>query len=129
MTRKLDALFAERVLGCNVEWVEVWPRCECGHREHSNDADSNMDGDLWHYTESLDAAWQGVERTNAETLTLDRMADEWDCELYGPCTYERGEPMSEWATSGRAPTPALAIVLACLRAVGVAEQEIEEARK
>jgi hypothetical protein len=107
--RKLDALFAERVLG-----LKVHPTL--GYEEH------NMlpPIPLRPYTSSLDAAWEGVERCArgedpAAILTFYRHPDQLMVEL---CDRGRGR-----ATDN----PALAIVLACLRAVGCSEEDIAAA--
>ena len=62
--RRLDALFAERVLGCKVRDRS----CGCYHLDHAqrNDEDFVVSAGLPSYTTSLDAAWQGVERLLAQ---------------------------------------------------------------
>jgi len=103
------------------------PRCRCeDHRDHSDDR-----GDLLAFTESLDAAWQGVERLAEahKTFRLQGFSG-------GQCDMQLGLRWHADKSSlgfmpdvqgGPAPTPALAIVLACLRASGVSEEEIQAA--
>lgn len=113
MSRKLDALFAERVLGHRLVASFV------GDDIPLEEMPSLSLRDVRPYTTSLDAAWEGVEKLDIRTLSMARdSGGDW---CYSQCHTEYGH----W---GIAPHPALAIVLACLRAVGVTEEEIEEAK-
>lgn len=133
--RKLDALFAERVLGCKPLWVEDWVYCGCGDGFlHSASSSTTV---LDEYTTSLDAAWEGVEKLDADwNFHLFRVENGdlgtgWHAELsdHRPSGLPEDEAYGGRWIVHRAtdPTPALAIVLACLRAVGVSEEEIREA--
>ena len=124
MSRRLDALFAERVMGMLVTdlgWVHP-----PGSYVMASARDAVAEC-VPCYTQDLSAAWEGVETVG------------W-CELSGPHRgavaegregyWARVEP---WDAAGRdsvdvhAGTPALAVVLACLQAVGVGEEEIADA--
>ena len=111
MSRKLDALFAERVLG--------WNRIR-------NDDDHPFGPETPSFTTSLDAAWQGVEK--AETTIDDRpvilkfrqVGGEWSL-FWG---FDKNE---EFIWVHGCSTPALALTKALLLAAGVSEEEIREA--
>ncbi len=108
--RRLDALFAERVLGLIVEDGRIATgRTYPPHHK-----------DLPHYTRSLDAAW---EATN----------DGWCCrQVNGDFNFvyaaevvrHHGHGDHEKFTAQAECHPAEALVLACLRAVGVPEDEL-----
>jgi hypothetical protein len=147
--RRLDALFAERVLGLKVD-----------HPKAAIYISGQPPRDLWfytgpgelelalpHYTTSLDAAWEGVEKLTVKSVVgepergdfflLDRLgyrcceADEDGVHGQYRVTLQVRDNETDkldWIHV-TADHPALAIVLACLRAVGVTEQEIEEASK
>ena len=122
MTRKLDALFAEKVLG----WEQVNGMWRSVHRPLvktdplTYSGFSFYESGLPHFTTSLDTAWSGVEKLRLN-LTLDRCPD-GTVDVYGENSDSKGE-------ASDCGTPALAIVLACLRAVGVSEQAIDEAQR
>ena len=109
MSRKLDALFAERVLG--------WTHHPGGCAESDPDCMLDSFGDhryAGYYTTSLDAAWEGVEKLGWQYVDLD-------------CLSASGT----WMVNNeynQAKDPAEALVLACLRAVGVTKAEIEAAQ-
>ena len=140
VSRKLDALFAERVLGLKRlrgNWtnvfgsfsVERWvPRdspdeVDCEWEETINGGRLKFPGiELPPYTTSLDAAWAGVAAVRpGRLISVDFVdtADGWCCELSTNSTIGSAEFVAH---------PAEALVLAALRAVGVPEAEIEEAR-
>ena len=121
MSRKLDALFAERVLGLEVE-VRQFPRSTfLGGGTVSDYA--AMDGWLPSYTSSLDAAWAGVEkRRGSELFTHHFSLSYEDTGMY------RAEfifPRDGQAFKVFDSEPALALVKACLLAVGVSQEEID----
>ena len=135
MSRRLDALYAERVLGCTPRTYRnpehgalVGPECGCEDHGHWDER-CDRGSDLPLYSEDLDAAWGGVEKVG------------W-CELSGPHRgaesdgregyWARVEPCDAAGHDSvdvHAVSPALAVVLACLRAVGVSEEEIAAARE
>lgn len=174
--RKLDALFAERVLGCRVHygpdpcpvckgtkieptstayawrvpidgpspgyyhakagdpcfqckgkgevnWNGDGPVCRCKGANHDDDR-----GDLNYYTTSLDAAWEGVEKTGWGEVTGPFAGRAPDRRYQADIQRSDSPHPESWITT-TAPHPALAIVLACLRAVGTSEEEIEEAQR
>lgn len=126
MSRRLDALFAERVLGCKPAWQAVdgpneAPLCQCGNYSHGYGAC------LPHYTTDLSVAWEGVEHIldKDSNATFSLLAHYWS-------KYEARFRFKEIGESAEGHTnddsPAFAIVLACLRAVGVSEEKIKEAQ-
>jgi hypothetical protein len=113
--RRLDALFAERVLG------RVVFRSTTG-------------GDVWFeedmnpipaYTRSLDAAWSGVATLQDKGFNRVKLISdsEWaDGQQHYAIIYDdNDEPPKEWEYCSH---PAEALVLACLRAVGCSEEEL-----
>jgi hypothetical protein len=115
--RKLDALFAEKVLG------RVFLDDGSGNLFEASDGHK---GDaLPHYTRSLDAAWWGAMYYlghNVELWSLD-FADSGGNEptwtIRGGKVFKKDE---DWEVEGEAEHPAEALVIACLRAVG---EEVE----
>lgn len=107
--RRLDALFAERVLGHDIfDWTE--------QPVHGVDYWSRMvAGPLPKYTRRLDLAWEGATeyREVAGPFAEDG--------LFRATTYT-DEPTP---FVGTADHPAEALVLACLRAVGCSEEELQ----
>lgn len=107
MSRALDALFAERVMGWPLADGSAWD--ESGTR-------------LFSPSTSLDDAWKGVERLA-------------DGSTFHPALSRQGSPMGEvWAFSIREvyavdTSPARAITRACLLAAGCTPEEIAEAEK
>jgi hypothetical protein len=169
MSRRLDALFAERVLGCKVRygygpdpcpvckgskiapkaehyvrahrtadphvediyvkagdpcgqcggkgevsWFGDGPFCRCEkYGQHNDDR-----AELLSYTTSLDAAWQGAPvGLNVVQLSSSAVAMLTNGGMQPPDFLSPAE------------RPAMAVVLCRLRAVGVSEEEIEEARQ
>lgn len=123
--RRLDALFAEKVLGCNSHEYEADVYCACPNFDHNIDVEGHVA--LAHYTRSLDAAWEGA--TRFAPILLTKPSTEWRAWIkvqwgdhiatpkgIGPCV------MAE--VIARADHPAEALVLACLRAVGGGEEEL-----
>lgn len=117
MSRRLDALFAERVLG----EVRTDPGVRC-----PSDINRLSPGGCWvcysdpwepgdwrpmKYTQSLDAAWLGVEKVgNWAYVDFDHLS-----------------ACNEWMCNGaQGVTPAAALVRACLLAVGVSQEEIDD---
>ena len=113
--RRLDALFAERVL--------------------KNDIRDDM-CITPHYTRSLDAAWEGFVRLRAIADDPYRGLSFHECPKGDSCqgwfagifSGDDGDdiigPLGT-ACDGHADHPAEALVLACLRAVGVEESELQ----
>lgn len=58
--REMDALVAEKVMGCKVEWIQFAPFCRCGYTcnyTHSpRDRDSQLSGTLHNYSTDIAAA-------------------------------------------------------------------------
>jgi len=131
VSRRLDALFAERVLGCSVamrtdQYGHIHEECGCKPMKHVDESYDYVPA-LAPYSENLSAAWGGVEKVG------------W-CELSGPHRgavsdgrepyWARVEPRDaavDDSVDVHAGSPAMAVVLACLRAVGVSEEEIAAA--
>ena len=126
--RRLDALFAEGVMGCKVIFgaysVDGQKRGECGCPGHKHgewdESDMSHYPTLPHYTRSLDAAWEGAEtlckRTGPPEVGLVGLRFGGASDLAYHATVS-GTPVG-------APHPAEALVLACLRAVGCSEEEL-----
>lgn len=129
--RRLDALFAERVLGCKV--VYDWslpnkdhdPGCGCNGNPHSNSNTALGDTGSWdlaYYTRSLDAAWEGGLFCHVSYSDNPAMPKYLAMASTGGRDRQRGEPFA--TGEGRSDDhPAEALVLACLLAVGVSEDE------
>ena len=94
--RRLDALFAERVMGVHNPGL-TWP--------------------LPPYTRSLDAAWEGATKLSYLSLSVAKMSSG----IRADVSLE-SDPECEFVES--ASHPAEALVLACLCAVGVEESEL-----
>jgi hypothetical protein len=108
MSRKLDALFAERVLGLTVHH-------SIGYEVHPNLTLPPVP--LRSYTTSLDAAWPH----GWSFVGVEGNPDDY-------CATVREEDFGEEFV-GKAETPALALVIAMCRARGITEREINEARR
>jgi len=122
--RKLDALFAERVLG------DPKPDWQCKHN-----LDRSSPGRAWvcvsdphecehdwrpaKFTTSLDAAWPGVEKLDAPTFVKFWFGYE-DRDI-------RAEIDTDSTYEGIGDHPALALVKARLLSVGVTQEEIDAA--
>ena len=127
MTRKLDALFAERVL----EW-EFHPIGECRscgtdiYKWTETDKVCRMHADR--YTQSLDAAWEGVE--NSPDLRIALETWENDDGRWYKATAGRRVTENAYKDIGFAPIEnkaALAVVRVLLLAYGVTGEEIRDA--
>ena len=124
--RRLDALFAERVLGCKIEYDNDGdPCCRCTldvlaapHGQH--DSDGPFWPEIQCYTRSLDAAWEGADRHGWDVSLTTRgrldMFTTVDVIGYESDTHGHSREVAH---------PAEALVLACLRAVGVEESELQ----
>ena len=107
--RRLDALFAERVLGTyDPQEMETAP----GHVT----AD-----ELPPYTRSLDAAWEGAANLRGELFSYGIELGWQDGLSVAVMVF----PRDGLRYSCSATHPAEALVLACLRAVGVEESELQ----
>lgn len=107
MSRRLDVLFAERVLGKKAEFTNAYSTPE--EWWESDEASSDP---LREYTTNLSAAWGGVEKLGR-------------CEERCDAMIRVGVQLLTQPVG----SPAMAVVLACLRAVGVSEEEIAAARE
>ncbi len=113
--RRLDALFAERVLGNTEEHASFTSSCHvCG-------GDSSH---LPRYTRSLDAAWEGAKQRGL-AFGIETVGEDWSCRACIGARHSYVMEMPQYEAT--APHPAEALVLACLRAVGVSEEEIGDA--
>lgn len=122
--RRLDALFAEKVLGCEI-YTMPYQDLLSGEpvREPMIQRGDQHLGGLPLYTRSLDAAWAGMNESCSSWALYRRdqrpRPERYDyiAEIHrGPDTF-----------TGSGSHPAEALVLACLRAVGVPEEELQEA--
>ena len=115
--RRLDALFAEKVLGCKVAVDPLDGESILFQIEH----------DLWGkipaYTRSLDAAWEGA--TKIGFFSLEYFADTRKTTANVEPAHIHFRKDGEHGQSGSIDHPAEALVLACLRAVGVSEEELK----
>lgn len=98
--RRLDAMFAERVLGIEVD--------DAPHK----------------YTQSLDAAWSGVERTMHRGLFADALFN-MKSGSHSPWVVSFSFARSMHSVTATGATPAIAVVKACLLACGVTQEEID----
>ena len=122
--RRLDALFAERVLGCKVKWwqrakgdkLEPGCRCNSNSPHGSTDGHGDMDPALAEFTCSLDAAWEGLKR-HGEAFQLRCFKDGTNV---AKVDSREGREYGHLSDDH----PAEALVLACLRAVGCSEEEL-----
>ena len=105
--RELDALVAEKVMGLRIGKFQADHCDDCGPERYST---------------SIAAAWEGVEKMRArdERLTFFEMGSEPKGKLYY-CQFDFWkEPDAAYATAtAKDPSPARAICLAALKAVGV----------
>ena len=116
--RRLDALFAERVLGCKVDCSSATPYCDCADPgKHGGDNDGLR---LAHYTRSLDAAWEGATHLRGELFTYEIGMTWMDGSVRSMIRFPR-DGVHHHADASH---PAEALVLACLRAVGVGESDL-----
>ena len=99
--RRLDALFAERVL--------------------KNDIRDDM-CITPHYTRSLDAAWEGMVKIHLDYSETRKI---WDDTADGSDPYGALIEGAKGSGYAKASHPAEALVLACLRAVGYSEEELK----
>lgn len=127
--RELDALVAEKVMGCKIDrsYVEGWPnwiggpryRCGCGNYAHACGDDDIAEPLLNFYSTDIAAAWEVVERIKhlkdpdpMEVWIYETRSKGVTCEVYwdlGSRLAGRGQ-----VTAATAP---LAICLAALQAV------------
>lgn len=109
--RELDALVAERVMG----WTRLPITPEWTHERWRNPADQNVWLTTPHYSESIAAAWQVVERLQQEGFDVavtvggdwPKWNHLWFCRIGGIAEVEEA-----------APSVSLAICRAALAAVG-----------
>ncbi len=119
--RRLDALFAEYVIGHEVQGacsatVDYYETAEHGSAAVNESRFTSM-VPLRTYTRSLDAAWEGAEMLD-QPLSL-MWSSVQGCDVEISTTDDQ-----EFGVNAQASHPAEALVLACLRAVGVDEKEL-----
>ena len=123
--RRLDQLFAERVLGIKPHKQIPCPDYKPG--DTMSCAVYHYEGHHlgWicpHYTRSLDAAWEGLlaaSERHVDTFSCGWRVDECWGKPHRDCMALIGAGAPSWAFH-----PAEALVLACLRAVGCSEEEL-----
>jgi hypothetical protein len=75
--RALDALVAEKILGCTVKWFGDEPACECNEdRPHAH-----MDGTLRNFSTDIAAAWEVVGKFGYCYLWNHPGIGGWECKL------------------------------------------------
>ena len=131
--REMDALVAEKVMGCSVmrenyhrtlgdggKWE--WLRCGCIGGPHNYRDDTARDGMLVYYSTDISAAWEVVEKMGALGWKFGMVQDGtlWDVNTYNPdvrpsCAFCGHTPSG--AINASAPTVPLAICRAALKAV------------
>lgn len=117
--RRLDALFAEKVLG-----LAVFEDRGCMVYVSYSGGDYSSVDRLPPYTRSLDAAWEGVTKLQADGFNVVKLVSdsEWQAhQQYYAVIYNDDEPTPDFTYCDH---PAEALVLACLRAVGCSEEEL-----
>jgi hypothetical protein len=125
--RELDALIAEKVMGCNVYCVDpnynykdpakMW-RCDCpgansiGDRPH---ADDGFDGEIKPYSTDIAAAWKVVEkmRESHQWIRIECFDGKWEAGPVEVC----GEDYIDNNVESLVSAPH-AICLAALKAIG-----------
>jgi hypothetical protein len=115
---EMDALVAERVLGCSVEWrahlgvvpLGKWPRCACPGSPHRDVYEEGLTGHVATFSDDINSAWRVVAHLAAGPwrVTIGRNAETWTVE-FDTAHYAPGAPPC--ATAGTAP---LAICRAAL---------------
>jgi len=126
--RRLDALFAEKVLGCKILKDDSGDFV-CGCADAIDFPHGSKDGDgapIWPeiraYTRSLDAAWEGMQQLHLDYSENRKI---WDDTGDGSKPYGALIEGAKGKGFAKADHPAEALVLACLRAVGVSEEELK----
>lgn len=128
--RELDALVAEKVMGCRVQHWSGYNspgtyRCGCGvvcaYPHGVKDREGQLDGDLAYYSTDIAAAWEVVEKLRERGLHLDinnRQACDGVDDMGGAWWAEFAS--ADYAVGGQAfaDTAPLAICRAALAAVG-----------
>lgn len=108
--REIDALVAEKVMGCSVTRVGY---CGCSGSPHTDD-----EGYPLAHSTSIEAAWEVVEKLkNRKPLTVFNLTTDGRDYIASFYTY-RGGPKADCAYD-RADTAPMAICLAALKSVGV----------
>ena len=125
--RRLDALFAERVMGHTIPPAHRSMTSYDGGPPVVVGESATGDyccyyGSIPRYTRSLDAAWEGVAKVHNPYVALfdDVRAGK---ERGWCCGFDPDENQS-FSFEAHSAHPAEALVLACLRAVGVEESEL-----
>ena len=125
--RRLDALFAERVLGHTIQpdhrgmtAYDGGPPVVVGESATGDYGCSY--GSIPHYTRSLDAAWEGAQmRFDWWVLRKITSRGHPENDLFFIAEVGKRQEKGEYS----ADHPAEALVLACLRAVGCSEEELK----
>lgn len=133
--RRLDALFAEKVLGCAIRRGELGGvGCGCESEAHTTDGGIALPS----YTRSLDAAWEGIhvlrhgDQLNAFHVTFCSAGNEheWGDQNIIHMSRKGWDVATDLDADGYlfngddCQHPAEALVLAVLRAVGCSEEEL-----
>ena len=125
--RRLDALFAERVLGHTIQpdhrgmtAYDGGPPVVVG--ESATGDYGCFYGSIPHYTRSLDAAWEGMVKIHLDYSETRKI---WDDTADGSRPYGALIEGAKGSGYAKADHPAEALVLACLRVVGVSEEELK----
>jgi hypothetical protein len=112
--REMDALVAEKVLGCKVENPNGFYKCGCGETcryPHAiDDREGQLYGGLLYFSTDISAAWKLCENFPGYGVACSRGT--CICRIY--LTDDRSS-----ASVGEADTVPLAICRAALKAVGV----------
>lgn len=119
--RELDALVAEKVMGCKVLWQKATvsgPYCGCncadGFEEGPHSDPNRMDANLKSYSTDIAAAWEVVEKLAENGKLLELYAGGGPKGASWTATFFDGSSGNEYAD-----TAPHAICLAALKAVGV----------
>ena len=127
--RRLDALFAERVMGHTIQPAhrsmtsyDGGPPVVVG--ESATGDYGCYYGSIPRYTQSIDAAWEGLQTIHLDRSEI-RKITLWDDTSEGSKPYHASVWGAKSGGHGYADHPAEALVLACLRAVGCSEEEMK----
>lgn len=115
---ELDALIAEKVMGCSVTSIEfegrVWFRCSCAGAPHGQvDSDGEKTVALQAYSTDIAAAWSVLEK-----FPWFRIDNRGDYEGNEAFMVELTDDVKNLAGKMWGPTAPLAICRAALKAVG-----------
>jgi len=131
--REMDALVAEKVMGCSVmrenyhrtlgdggKWE--WLRCGCIGGPHNYRDDTARDGMLVYYSTDISAAWEVIDKLLSVGMSVELNAypsARYDVRIYKSIPHDGGMPTtSMFAGEALDDTVPLAICRAALKAVG-----------